>query len=204
MPEREPYGTSWLRAWEAAKGDIVVNANTDDRLAPSAGRLYHEALTSRINEGVAFVYAGIAVVDEDTGRVINGGVKPPFDREVMKRECWAGPSVGWRNDDDFRNQINWSYMYRRSMEHTSAFDYWLWLYFMSMGHNGYVIPEILVEYTQCSQSIENRSPRQNNYETFASVAEFFPDQFDTHLKPAKEFKAFPNLPDKQAWIEARS
>jgi glycosyltransferase involved in cell wall biosynthesis len=204
VPEREPYGTSWIRAWEAAKGDIVINANTDDRNFPPAAGLYHEAITTRIDEGVAFTYGGIAVLDEKTNRYTTGGIKPEFSRAKMSYECWAGPSVGWRNDVAFREAVDWDLMKRKSLEHSSAFDYWLWLYFMSLGHSGYSIQEILVEYMQRDDSIENSNRAKNNYETFASIAEFFPENFDTHLKPAAEFQTWPDLPDKNQWIKDRS
>jgi len=204
VPEREPYGASWVRAWGAATGDIVINANTDDRNFPRAAGLYHDAITSQRAAGVAFAYGGIAVLDQQTNRYTTGGLKPEFSREKMSYECWAGPSVGWRNDFDFRQEVDWDLMRRRADEHRSAFDYWLWLYFMSLGYDGYSIQEILVEYMQRDDSIENSSKATNNYETFASIAEFFPENFDTHLQPAAEFKSFPDLPDKQEWIEARS
>lgn len=202
VPEREPYSTSWLRAWKAAKGDIVINANTDDRNFPPAARLYHDAIVCRKHEGVAFTYGGIAVMDEKTRRYTTGGLKPEFSREKMSYECWAGPSVGWRNDPDFRQEVDWDFMERRAIEHSSAFDYWLWLYFMSLGHSGYSIQEILVEYMQRDDSIENSNKAKNNYETYAAISEFFPENFDTHLQHAAEFRTFAAIPDKNEWIEA--
>ena len=45
-PEREPYGASWLRAWEAAKGEFVCNSNTDDFHHPDFTGVFHEVMSA--------------------------------------------------------------------------------------------------------------------------------------------------------------
>lgn len=193
------YGPAWVQGWQAAKGEFVCNSNVDDSHHPDFTRKFHDHMIGAVFE-VGFCYAGIQVVDEATGRVTSAGIKPPFDFNVMSRECWAGPQVCWRNDESFRNRMSWKLMMTRAKEHQSAFDYWLWLYFMSQGFYGSVIPEILTYYLKRANSVENRNKAQNNYETYAAISEFFPHNFKTYLKHAKEFADFSQLPNKEEWI----
>lgn len=202
-PQREWYGTSWLRAWQEAKGDFVINSNTDDYHAPESTAEFHKHMslaTSGMHAGrkLGFGYAGIHVIN-DNGNPIGGGIKPPFDFELMSRECWAGPQVCWRNDAAFKNSLDWDLMFKRSTEYRSAFDYWLWLYFMSLGYHGYVIPKVLTIYTQRPGSIENSNKALNNWETYSAISEFFGHNFDGHLKHAIEFRDFGNRPPKDEW-----
>lgn len=201
---REPYGASWLRAWRAATGEFVMNSNTDDFHDPRTTELVHKHMkiaTGPLNVGskIAFCYGGITVINEQH-QIQGRGLKPQFDFELMSRECWAGPQVAWRNDQDFKDSLDWKLMDKRAADHQSAFDYWLWLYFMSKGYQGYVIPEFITIYTQRPDSIENRNKWANNWETYAAISEFFGHNFDGHLKHAKEFKDFTSLPPKDEWV----
>jgi glycosyltransferase involved in cell wall biosynthesis len=204
-PVREPYGSSWLRAWEAAKAPIVVNSNTDDFHHPDFTKVFSETMfeqSLRSDVKVGFCYAGICVLDEETLKPKTGGIKPPFDFKTYSKECWGGPQLCWRNDEQFRNSLNWPLMWKRSDEHRSAFDYWLALYFMSLGNQGYSIQQILTYYTQRAGSIENSNTFLNNYETFSSIAEFFPYHFKSGeaLESVPEFANFNSLPNKEKWI----
>lgn len=201
---REPYGASWLRAWKAAKSSIVMNSNTDDLHAPETTELVYKHLTvasSNMHAGskIAFCYGGLTVINEKH-QLVARGLKPQFDFEVMSRECWAGPQVAWLNTPEFKNKLDWNLMDQRSIEHTSAFDYWLWLYFMSLGFHACVIQQLITVYMQRSDSIENKNKWANNYETYAAISEFFPHHFDSHLKHAKEFQDYKSLPPKADWI----
>jgi glycosyltransferase involved in cell wall biosynthesis len=203
-PKREWYGTSWLRAWQNAQGEFVINSNTDDFHAPQSTAEFYKHMrfaTSGMQAGhkIGFGYAGLQVVDE-FGRVLGGGTKPPFDFELMSRECWAGPQVCWRNDDHFKRSLDWDLMFKRSEQYRSAFDYWLWLYFMSLGYYAYVVPQVLTVYTQRPGSIENSNKWANNYETYAAISEFFGHNFKGHLKHAREFEDFAKLPPREEWI----
>lgn len=204
-PTREPYGASWLRAWRWAKGEFVMNSNTDDFHEPKTTELVYKHMklaTSPIHAGskIAFAYGGITVIDQNK-KLLGRGLKPAFDYQLMSSECWAGPQVAWRNDHQFLSSLDWSLMDKRASEYTSAFDYWLWLYFMSLGYHGYVIPDMLTIYTQRADSIENSNKWKNNWETYAAISEFFGHNFDSKLKHAKEFRDFSNLPDKDQWID---
>jgi glycosyltransferase involved in cell wall biosynthesis len=203
-PKREWYGTSWLRAWQCATGDFVINSNTDDYHAPTTTAAFHKNMTyatSGMHAGrkIGFCYAGIQVIDEN-GKMLGGGIKPPFDFELMSRECWAGPQVCWRNDAAFKKTLDWDLMFKRSEQYRSAFDYWLWLYFMSLGYHGYVIPQVLTIYTQRPGSIENSNKSANNYETYSAISEFFGHNFNGHLKHAIEFVDFGRRPPRDEWI----
>jgi len=200
--EREWYGESWLRAWKAASAPLVCNSNTDDLHYPRFTEVMSEQFEQRNVEllgKLGFAYGGIHVVDE-SGKTVAGGIKPAWDYEVMTRECWGGPQVVWRNDQEFRDSLNWELMHVRAAEYRSAFDYWLWLYFMNQGYEGLSVQEILTIYVQRPDSIENSNKWANNWETYSSISEFYPHNFLNHLKHAKEFKEFDERPSKDEWV----
>lgn len=213
--EREPYGTSWLTAWEAAQGDFVVNSNSDDFHHPRFTEVFHtymsaalqrcpmdakQAAICRVGPPVGFSYAGIVVRDE-TGRVLGQGLRPPFNLDLFSRECHCGPQVCWRNDAAFRDHVDWEHLHRRASVLDSGFDYACWLYFMSLGYIGLTIPEILTIYTQRHDSIENRNKWLNNWDTFVSIAEYFPHHIGSSIKGVDEFKDFPRVPHRATWAE---
>jgi hypothetical protein len=197
-PRREWYGESWLRAWMNAKGEFVMNSNTDDYHSPDSTAVVYDYFSKQSSD-VAFCYGGLTVIDEQN-KILGQGLKPPFDRDIMSYECWAGPGVAWRNDDKFKRSLNWDLMWKRAAEYRSAFDYWLWLYFMSLGFSGSVINEVITIYTQRSNSIENSNKWMNNWETYSAISEFFPHHFQNRLKHAKEFADFNNRPPREEWI----
>lgn len=203
-PEREWYGESWLRAWKHASGEFVMNSNTDDFHAPQTTETVYKYMKMASNlwmdKPVAFGYGGLVVLDENH-KPIGGGQKPAFDFELMSRECWAGPQVVWKNDKRFRESVDWDLMKKRANEYRSAFDYWMWLYFMSLGFAGYSIPDIITYYTQRADSIENSNKWANNWETYSAISEFFPENFDSHLSHASEFRNFEDRPEKEIWIQ---
>lgn len=204
--KREPYGSSWLRAWEYATGEFVMNSNSDDLHMPQTTALVHKhmkSVTSPMHAGskIAFCYGGIHIIDEHN-QSKGAGLKPPFDFSLMSRECWAGPQVAWRNDRAFRDDLDWDLMHKRAAEYDSAFDYWLWLYFMSRGYHAHVIQEIITIYTQRADSLENKNKWVNNWQTYAAISEFFPYNFDEHLQHAIEFKDFGDLPPRDEWVAA--
>ena len=203
-PEREWYGVSWLRAWQQASGQFVVNSNTDDYHAPQFTAEFHKNMTfatSGMHAGrkIGFGYAGIQVINEQ-GQLLGQGIKPPFDFEKYSYECQGGPQLCWRNDDAFKQSLDWDLMFKRAAQYRSAFDYWLILYFMSLGYHGHVIPQMLTIYTQRPGSIENSNKSANNYETYAAISEFFGHNFKGYLKHAVEFENFASLPPREEWI----
>jgi glycosyltransferase involved in cell wall biosynthesis len=199
--ERTPYGVSWLVGWQYANGLFVCNANTDDLCDPDhAGKVFSAFYSSFLrNKNIAFCYTGIHVINE-LGKTLGMGQRPPFDRDVMSYECHAGPCVAWFNREDFKKKLNWNLLQKRAYELQSAYDFWLWLYFMSLGYDGLAIPDILTIYTQRPDSIENSNKWANNWETYAAISEFFPHHFSGKLKHASEFSDFKQLPPKDEWV----
>jgi hypothetical protein len=200
-----------------AKGEFVCNSNADDFHHPKFNEIFSQIAHGEMHHEIpgyncpdsdpAFWYGGIVVIDEDTKQVKGVGKRPAFNRERFSYECDGGPQVCWRNDLVFTQRLNWDLMWERSRQHTSAFDYWLWLYFMSLGYHGSVINECLTYYTQRKFSIENRNKGQNTYEALASIAEFFPHNFNPggpRYKEHPEFGDFKNLPPKEEWVQARN
>jgi glycosyltransferase involved in cell wall biosynthesis len=202
QPERTFYGVSWLDGWIQAGGEFVSNSNTDD--------YHHETFTASMYEAmkaagpkVAFGYCGLIVVDP-AGKVRGSSLKPRFDFDRYSFQCEGGPQLIWRNDVQFRNSLDWDLMYLRAREHRSAFDYWLMLYFMSLGHQGTAVQDILTVYTQRPDSIEHQNyGGASTYESLASISEFFPHHFRNRLKEFKEFADFSNLPPKDEWVAKR-
>jgi len=199
------YGPAWMHGWKHAKGEFVCNSNTDDFHLPQFTETmykYMKVATGGMQTSkheVAFGYGGIVVINEQ-GKQIGAGQRPPFDFQQMSYECHAGPQVCWRNDTKFREAVDWTLMHKRAIQYTSAFDYWIWLYFMSMGYHGLAIPDIITVYTQRADSVENSNKWANNWETYAAISEFFPHHFNGKLKHAPEFSYFKNLPPKDEWV----
>ncbi len=201
---REWYGESWLRAWSEAKGDFVCNSNTDDFHHPDFTTKMYDMMKSA-DKDVRFGYGGIAVLDEKL-QTLGGGIKPPFDFDKFTRECNGGPQVMWHNSPEFRDSLDWELMWQRAGQYKSAFDYYLWLYFMSKGHHGICLPEIMTYYVQRSDSIENRAKEENTFEALASISEFFPSNFKVGgalHEDHPEFSEFSDLPSQSEWVQLR-
>lgn len=203
LDHRNTYGEAWLDMWEVATGDFVTNCNVDDLVDPTFfGKVYH-ALRNEAEGAVAFCYTGLRVINEQ-GTIVGVGRRQPFDADVMSYECHAGPCVTWRNDPVFKVCCDWPLMRKRASQHVSAFDYWLWLYFMHFKYKGIAISEPLITYLQRPSSIEHQNyGKASTYESLASIAEFFPHHFKAKLKMFSEFGEFPRLPEKSSWCEAR-
>lgn len=179
-----------------AHSPYVANVNTDDRRHSAFGGRLMNALEN--NSKAAFAYSGLVVVNEHN-QVIGGGCRPPFDREVFERECHAGSSVMWRND--LLKEMDWGETWHRAGLFTTAFDYWLWLKFMSLGYEGVAISDPLVYYTQRSDSIEHAAGRRSTWQSLVAIAEFFPDALRRIGGHALNFKDWPMVPPQDEWCE---
>jgi len=204
-PKREPYGQSWMRAWKMADGIFVCNANTDDKRHMSFGAtMYNDLMQAHLQgKKVAFAYPGINVVDE-VGRWITGGEREPYSKEVFKKECHAGPPVMWRSD--LLKEIDWDIAWNRAGILTSAFDYWLWMKFISLGYDGLAVRGRLVEYTQRSGSIEHKAGVASTWQTLCAIAEFFPEsikEIGKDREDALDFVDFPHVPKCEEWCDAK-
>lgn len=198
--EREPYGQSWLRGWKYAYEELdskyVCNANTDDLRHPRCGELLYGGIEAA-GDKIAFAYPGIDVYDE-AGRFVTGGERAPFDREVFKRECHGGPNVLWRSS--LLKEISWDIAWNRAKIITSAFDYWLWLKFMSLGYDGLAVSGRLVRYTQRPGSIEHLAGMSSVWQSLCCIAEFFPETLSSI--DADDFAEWPFVPECESWCEA--
>lgn len=200
--QRTNYGISWLEGWRLSNASLISNANCDDLTNPYYTDLMYKRMLLHIyqlKQKIGFGYNGIHVVNTQ-GQTVASGFRRPFDRELMTRQCDTGPQICFRNDREFVSSLNWDLMYKRAQEYRSAFDYWLVLYLLSLNYDGLAIPDILTTYLQRADSIENSNKLENNYETYASISEFFPHHFNNHLKHAKEFADFTQLPPRDEWI----
>jgi len=196
--KREPYGQSWLRGWKAASAPYACNANTDDKRHPLLGEKLYRAAEAA-GKKIGFIYAGIEVVDEG-GRHITGGERQPFDREVFKRECHAGPSVMWRKE--ILDEIDWALAWHRASILTSAFDYWMWLKMMSLGYDGLNVYGCPVTYAQREASIEHSAGMASTWQTLSAIAEFFPESLKTMGDNAQDFLDWPHVPPCDEWCDA--
>lgn len=218
VPYRETYGSSWLRTWQVAEGEIVVNKNVDDLIDPRYGETvlkYAQGTSWHDTPRHIFWYTGLNIVNE-YGQLLSQVIKPPFDKEVYSYQCMGGPVLAWRNDiaiQDYGLLRHRDLIRKRAEEYVSAFDYWLILFFLSKDWLGFSIPEILVTYTQRPDSIEHVNyGTVSTYESLAAISEFFPHHFNVGECQTlggrlsleyPEFADFNNLPPKEEWVRCR-
>jgi hypothetical protein len=70
---------------------------------------------------------------------------------------------------------DWNRMYAAAYEYKSAFDYWLVLYFMSLGATGIPIRSCFSIYNQRSDSLEQSDKERNTFESIRAIEEFYPN-----------------------------
>ena len=170
MPSRSPMGGS-------ACGDVVGNSNTDDRSYQWRGTRVVEAYANRYSaeshERIrpAFFYGGYET--RINGTPTAEGVPPPFSVEDMSRLFRCGVHIHWENEA-LSNLVNWDRMFQAGEEYRSAFDYWLVLYFMSLGAVGVPIPSCFSIYNQRPDSLEQIDKERNTFESIRAIQTFFP------------------------------
>lgn len=177
--KRTPYGVSWLDGWKAAVGRIVANSNSDDRSYQWRGRKVIEIANfksilreTRVIHQPGFYYGGYETrVD---GRMIAAGNPPPFSEEDMSQFFRCGVHIHWDNDQ-LRKMVDWDRMYAAAYQYKSAFDYWLVLYFMSLGAIGVPIESCFSIYNQRSDSLEQSDKERNTFESLRAIEEFYPN-----------------------------
>jgi glycosyltransferase involved in cell wall biosynthesis len=160
QPMRTPYGVSWLVGWQQAQGRIVSNSNSDDRSKTSMLRwvrhkFYYGGYETRVN-----------------GVTVAKGVPPPYSSGDLQRFFRCGVHVHW--DNSLRGVADWELMFKAGREYRSAFDYWLVLYFMSLGATGVSIPACLSIYNQRPDSLEQSDKGRSGFEALRAIATFFP------------------------------
>jgi hypothetical protein len=85
----------------------------------------------------------------------------------------CGVHVHW--DDALDQVVDWDKMYRAAEEYKSAFDYWLVLYFMSLGAVGRSISNCFSIYNQRPDSLEQSDKERNTFETMRAIGTFYPN-----------------------------
>jgi glycosyltransferase involved in cell wall biosynthesis len=177
QPERTPYGVSWLTGWLQASGDIVGNANSDDRSYAWRGTqvLMHRDQARELDgmlkqDPKHFYYGGYETrVD---GVVTAKGHPPPYTEGDLQRFFRCGIHVHW--DNSLRDRVDWEMMMNAGNEYRSAFDYWLVLYFTSLGATGVSIPSCFSIYNQRADSLEQSDKELSSFEGMRAIRTFYP------------------------------
>lgn len=173
QPERTPYGVSWLTGWQQSQGKIVTNTNSDDRSYPWRGtqviQTAFEASFQSVNP-YRFYYGGYETRVDD--KVVAKGFPPPYSEGDLQRFFRCGVHVHW--DNKLRDIVDWDRMFRAGAEYRSAFDYWMVLYFMSLGAVGMSIPNVFSIYNQRADSIEQSDKGRSAFEALRAITEFYP------------------------------
>jgi glycosyltransferase involved in cell wall biosynthesis len=176
--ERTPYGVSWLKGWEMSNGLVVANSNTDDRSHPwrsvQVGVAAYEA--SRRDgilrqEKYRFYYGGYETRRDNV--VVAKGVPPRFSVDDFQQYFRCGPHIHW--DNKISGIVDWNRMYDAAFKLRSAFDYWMVLYFISLGVTGVNIPSCFTIYNQRDDSIEQSDKDRSSFESLYAIEEFFPE-----------------------------
>ncbi len=177
QPERTPYGVSWLTGWLQADGDIVCNTNSDDRSYAWRGTqvlMYRDQmreLDERLGRDPKHFYYGGYETRVDNARIA-AGHPPPYTEEDLQRFFRCGIHVHW--DNDLRHKVDWGVMMKAGYEYKSAFDYWLVLYFMSLGATGVAIPSCFSIYNQRPDSLEQSDKELSSFEGMRAIRTFYP------------------------------
>lgn len=193
---RTPYGVSWLIGWKHANGKIVCNTNSDDRSYPWRGTQVVKAYWDgqlRSDARNFFYYGGY-----ETRRdflTLTKGIPPPYTEEDMSQFFRCGIHVHW--DNSLRKMVDWDRMFKAGWEYKSAFDYWLVLYFMSLGAEGIPIPSCFSIYNQRADSLEQSDRERNVFEAMRAINEFYPGgksmhdlEIDTQYSSPEFYKRF--------------
>lgn len=178
QPHRTPYGVSWLIGWKAAGGKVVTNSNTDDRSFPWRGtQVLQVAERQRSRNAMLrwekehFYYGGYET--RRNGVVTARGIPPEYKALDLQQFFRCGVHVHW--DNKIRERVDWDLMFKAGEEYRSAFDYWLVLYFMSLGATGVTIPSCFSIYNQGDDSLEQSDKERSNFEALRAINEFFPE-----------------------------
>lgn len=173
--ERTPYGVSWLVGWQNATGSIVGNSNSDDRSYQWRGTQVAQAFLGhklgRDTRPYAFYYGGYETRID--GTPVAKGVPPLYSINDMSQFFRCGVHVHW--DNALRDVVDWDLMFRAANEYRSAFDYWLVLYFMSLGAEGVPIPSCFSIYNQREDSLEQSDKERNTFESLRAIEQFYPN-----------------------------
>ena len=173
QPSRTPYGISWLIGWRRAEGKVICNTNTDDRSYPWRGMQImraDQAQMFRSDRRFYFYYGGYETRIDD--KVVAKGIPPPYTEDDMSQFFRCGIHVHW--NEALELKVEWDRMFRAGREYKSAFDYWLVLYFMSLGAVGIPISSCFSIYNQRADSLEQSDKELSCFEAMRAINEFYP------------------------------
>ena len=100
------------------------------------------------------------------------GIPPAYTELDLQQFFRCGVHVHW--DNHLRNMVNWDLMIKAGYEYRSAFDYWLVLYFMSLGAKGRDISSCFSVYNQRKDSLEQSDKERSNFEAMRAIQTFYP------------------------------
>ena len=167
-----------------AQGEVICNTNSDDRSYPWRGtqvmRAHYDQIL-RSDRRFYFYYGGYETrVD---GQAVTKGVPPPYTEEDMSQFFRCGIHVHWNNDLVIK--VDWDRMFRAGREYRSAFDYWLVLYFTSLGAVGIPISSCFSIYNQRSDSLEQSDKELSCFEAMRAINDFYPGGKAMHDRDTK-------------------
>ena len=159
-PDVPTIGKAWNLAIEAATGDYLTTANTDDRYLIGGLKQMVSALDEHPEIGLVF-----AQVDIDDGenqypwqRINNDTGEVEDIAKVLERRCIIGPMPLWRKSlHDRVGMFNELY--------TVACDYDMWRRMAEDGVRFYYIAESTGVYMKRMDSLEHRNPAACRQET---------------------------------------
>ena len=152
-PDIPPIGRAWNLGIQAAEGDYLITANTDDRFNIGGLEAMVEILDNHPEAGLVF-----SQVDIDDGkyqypwkRIVSstGFIDNIF--EVLQQRCIIGPMPLWRRS--IHAEIGWF-----DDEYIVACDYDMWLRMASHGIKFYYYDESCGVYARRYDSLEHRHP----------------------------------------------
>jgi glycosyltransferase involved in cell wall biosynthesis len=147
---------AWNLAVQAAQGDYLTNANSDDRHYPGALATLSRALDE--HPDVALVYADDDIVREVGGDPVNRHQWIEGDFDVLRQVCFLGPMPMWRKS------LHDKYgLFDESMK--VAGDYEFWLRVASRGETFLHLPRAIGAYAMRSDSAERRESLRTIWET---------------------------------------
>jgi glycosyltransferase involved in cell wall biosynthesis len=143
---REPIYVSWNRGIRLAAGQLITNANTDDRLRPDALEVMANKLDAQPETGLVYADSHVTDTVNATWERFNRCHAPPYtsgvlewneyDARLLARFCFMGSCPMWRKSlHEKHGYFDESYQL--------AGDYEMWLRLAANGVQMQHIPEKL-------------------------------------------------------------
>jgi hypothetical protein len=138
---------AWNRGIAASSGELITNANSDDRLFPDA--LLHAAMTLKEHPEAAAAYFDMEIAKAHGGPPENFFTWREGGLGELLQGCFLGPAPVWRRSLHEKHGLFNTWF-------QSAGDYEFWLRIASAGERFCHMPEILGRYLERPDSIEHR------------------------------------------------